>query len=256
MTRPATTGVLCALEEEHVHLRRHLVGAVSVRDTGMRFDTGALDGRPVVLAESGMGKVNAAMVATALVERFGAGALVLAGVAGGLDPGLRVGDVVVADRTVQHDAGMVIDAVHTTYQPGHLPFFNPTDRLGHSLPSALESRIRARLDGLSLPPLSNRAGGSGDPPRVVVGTILTGDRYVGCEDTRERLHTELGGVAVEMEGAAVAQVAEGYGVPWLIVRALSDLAGREATFDFATFADEAAVRGALVLRRLLPALEA
>ncbi len=239
-----------------MHLRRHLVGAATTRDAGMRFDTGVLDGHRVVLAESGMGKVNAAMVATVLVERFGAGALLLAGVAGGLDPRLRVGDVVVADRTVQHDAGMVIDAVHTTYQPGHLPFFNPTDRLGHAVPSALESRVRARLAGLSLPPLSDRAGGSGDPPRVVLGTILTGDRYVGCEDTRERLHTDLGGVAVEMEGAAVAQVAESYGVPWLIVRALSDLAGRAAAFDFATFADEAAVRGALVLRRLLPALEA
>jgi adenosylhomocysteine nucleosidase len=248
-------GIICALHEELVHLRSDLEGERAEATAGLRFLHGRLDGREVVLVESGMGKVNAAMVATHLASGLGARALVLAGVAGGLDPALDVGDVVVADRTVQHDAGMVADGVTTVYQAGYLPFFKPTDRLGYALAPELRAAVGAHLEGLELPALSHRAGGSGERQRAVLGTVLTGDRYVGCEDTRALLHDELGGLAVEMEGAAVAQVAESHGLPWLVIRALSDLAGRDAKFDFAAFADEAAAVSATVLRRLLAVLD-
>jgi adenosylhomocysteine nucleosidase len=249
-------GIICALHEELIHLRADLDDERAEKRAGLRFLRGRLDGREVVLVESGMGKVNAAMVATQLACRFDARALVLAGVAGGLDPALDVGDVIVADRTVQHDAGMVTDGVATVYQPGHLPFLRPSGRLGYELPPPLRDAVGALLEGLALPALSTRAGGSGREQRVVMGTVLTGDRYVGCEETRTLLHGDLGGLAVEMEGAAVAQVAESHDLPWLVIRALSDLAGREASFDFAAFADEAAAVSATVLRRLLPALDA
>lgn len=84
--------------------------------------------------------------------------------------------------------------------------------------------------------------------------MLTGDQFLHDESARRRLHAELGGSAVDMEGAAVAQVCEGFGIPWLLVRALSDLAGRESRFDFAAFVDEVAAGSAAILRRLLPVL--
>ena len=201
-----------------------------------------------------MGKVNAAVVTTLLAARFGCRVIVLSGVAGGLDPALHIGDVVIADRIVQHDVGRIEDDVLQRYQAGHVSFINPTDALGYSMNPDLLDTIRGRLDGVTLPPLSQSAGGGDRPPRVVYGTILTGDQYVHCEATRQRLHRELSGRAVEMEGGAVAQVCETFGVPWLVIRALSDLAGRDSALDFGAFAEEVAAISATIVRRLIPVL--
>jgi len=249
-----TIGLICAIPQELAHLRDALEAPETVAAAHARFDRGRLDGHEVVLVGAGIGKVNTALVATLLADRFGCRMIVFSGVAGGLDPALDIGDVVIADRTLQHDAGVIEDGRLATYQAGHVPFFNPTDRLGHPVDPELIDRLRRRLDGFALPPLSRRAGGEGRPPRIVFGTILSGDQYIHCEATRERLFAELGGVAVEMEGGALGQVAEAFGIPWLDVRALSDLAGKDSRFDFAAFVHEVAGSSALILRHLLPVL--
>lgn len=249
-----TIGILCAIPHELVHLRDALDHHTDEAVAGVRFDRGRLDGHEVVLVGAGIGKVNTAMVATLLASRWGVRLIVFSGVAGGLDPDLHIGDVVIADRTVQHDAGVIEDERLHTYQAGHVPFFNPTERLGYPVDTALLERLRARLDGFALPPLSRAAGGEGRPPRIVFGTILSGDQYIHCEATRERLFRDLGGSAVEMEGGALGQVGEAFGFPWLDIRALSDLAGRDSRFDFAAFVNEVAASSAAILRRLLPVL--
>lgn len=219
-----------------------------------RFDIGSLDGCDVVLAETGMGKVNAALVTTVLAHRFGCRAVIFSGVAGGLDPDLNVGDVVIADRLIQYDAGLIEDERLQTYQAGHVPFINPTDRLGYDVGGMVIDKVRRALGGLELPPLSRLAGGQGRPARIVYGTVLSGDQYLHSEPTRVRLHSEFGGRAIEMEGGAVAQVCEAFGIDWLVVRALSDLAGQDSQFEFNEFAGEVAASSATVLRTLLPVL--
>lgn len=219
-----------------------------------RFDIGSLDGCDVVLAETGMGKVNAALVTTVLAHRFGCRAVIFSGVAGGLDPDLNVGDVVIADRLIQYDAGLIEDERLQTYQAGHVPFINPTDRLGYDVAGVVIDKVRRALGGLELPPLSRLAGGQGRPARIVYGTVLSGDQYLHSEPTRVRLHSEFGGRAIEMEGGAVAQVCEAFGIDWLVVRALSDLAGQDSQFEFNEFAGEVAASSATVLRTLLPVL--
>jgi adenosylhomocysteine nucleosidase len=102
--------------------------------------------------------------------------------------------------------------------------------------------------------LSRGAGGGDRSPRITYGTVLTGDQYLACEVTRERLHAELGGRAVEMEGGALSQVCESFGIPWLVVRSLSDLAGAQSRFDFTAFVDEVSAQSAAILRHLLPVL--
>lgn len=207
-------------------------------------------------AAAGMGKVNTGLTATLLADRFGCRTIVFTGVAGGLDPELCIGDIVIADRVVQHDFGLLTDERLRPYQPGHIPFIEPTERLGYPVDPAVIDRVKHRLDGFTLAPLSTAAGGGGRQPRIYYGTILTGDQYLHCERTRNRLHHELGGMAVEMEGGAVAQICASFDIPWLVIRALSDLAGADSGVDFNRFVGEVAASSARVLLRLLPVLTA
>ncbi len=199
-------------------------------------------------------KVDAAIVTTLLADRFGCRAIVFSGVAGGLDPALHIGDVVIADRVLQHDVGRIENERLLMYQAGHVSFINPTEVLGYSTDRDILARVKQHLDGVTLPSLPHSAGGQDRPPRIVYGTVLTGDQFLHCEATRQRLVRETGGQAIEMEGGAVAQVSEVFGVPWLVIRALSDLAGRDSSVDFGAFAEGVAAISADIVRRILPVL--
>lgn len=249
-----TIGIICAIPQELGHLAEAMQDVRRESRGRIDFAMGELDHHEVVLAGAGVGKVNAGLTATLLANHFGCRCLVFSGVAGGLDPALHVGDVVIAERTLQHDAGVLQGERIHTYQAGHIPFFNPTDKLGFATPPELLDRVRQRLDGFALPPLSAAAGGEGRPPAITFGTILTGDQFLNCETTRERLFSELGGLAIEMEGGAVGQVADAFAIPHLVIRALSDLAGAQSDFDFGRFVVEVAAGSAMIVRRLLPVL--
>jgi len=205
-----------------------------------------------VVADAGMGTVNASIVATILAEHYACRALVLSGVAQGLDPELRVGDIVVADRVIQHDAGLLDQDRVVASHAGHLAAVDPTGTFGYAVGAALMVRLRRRIHGFWLPDLSASAGGAGAPPRIICGTMLTGDRYLHSDSLRSRLHGEFGGRAVDMESGAVARVAESFAIPWLVVRSLSNRVGYDSQFDFLAFATQVAVRSAATLRHLLP----
>jgi adenosylhomocysteine nucleosidase len=247
-------GLICAIPQELLELRRALGHDQRSEVGAFGFDLGRLDDQLVVLAEAGIGKVNTAAVATLLAARFHARILVFSGVAGGLDPELAIGDVVIATHAIQHDCGVIENERLHPYQAGHVPFFNPTPELGYPVDPDLLARVRGRLEGLTLPPLSAAAGGEGRRPRLVYGTILAGDQFIHCEATRKRLQQEFRAQAVAMEGGALAQIASRLALPWLEIRALSDLAGAQSRFDFAVFVDEVAASSAMILRRLLPVL--
>jgi adenosylhomocysteine nucleosidase len=226
--------VLTAIPEEIAAFGAHLTETGREIVAGIAIHHGTLDGRSVVLAESGIGKVNAALAATILFDRFRCGGIVFSGVAGGVDPNLDVGDLVIAEQVIQHDYGAMVQGTLEVYRAGALPFPEFRGEVALKANPALIAGARKALDGAQF------------------GTILTGDYYLGCGQTRERLFSSFGGKAVDMESAAVAQVAEAFGAPWLIIRALSDLAGEDSRLDFQAFAREAARTAAAAVLKSLP----
>lgn len=254
----APLGVICAMPEEIEHLAAAIAeGGVrrEVGRSGFTFLEGHLDGRPVVLVEAGIGKVNAALVATLLLDRFGCRTVILSGVAGGLDPSLGIGDVVIADRLVQHDYGAIVAETIQPYRPGITPIGTSDHPLYYNLDAELRRTLARAVEGLELPPIPAAAtGDAARRPQLRFGTVLTGDQFINCEATRLRLFERFQAQAVEMEGAAVAQIADRFGAGCVVVRCVSDLAGADSHMDILAFLSVAAAQAAMVVRRLLPAL--
>ncbi len=248
-------GVISALPEELAHLSDRS-GAVR-KIGGLSFWRGQIAGRDAVFVESGAGKVNAGVATSLLLDRFECRALMLCGVAGGLDPALGVGDVVIGTRHIQHDYGTHREGFFVTVQPGSRPSRGGTDwHPGYAESEPLVARLREAVAGLALEPLSAEIGVGPRAPTIHFGTILTGDSFINAEEHRRRLHGEFAAKAVEMEGGAVAQVARRWGgdIPFVNVRCLSDLAGRSSHLDFRAFLPVAARYASLVAHRLAPAI--
>jgi adenosylhomocysteine nucleosidase len=245
-------GILSAVPEEEEAFKPFFSEIESGERMGFTVRHGVMEGKPVVLMRSGVGKVNAAIGTMALIQEFYCGTIVMAGVAGSLDPAIGIGDVVVAKRVVQHDYGSIIDGHIKTYQPGVLPLPGYEGKIGYDLDNRLHEHVKRALKGLDLPPLSRElTGGEYRLPKAHFGTIVSGDQFVNCARTRERLAFEFGAMAVEMEGAAIAQVCERFNVPCLIVRGISDLAGSQSHYNFPAFAHDVSVAVASVVRRLI-----
>ena len=233
-----TFAILSALPEEQSGLVAHLQHPESVARAGRIFTRGLLHGQPVVLALSGIGKVAAATTATALVEHFGAAAIVFTGVAGGVGEGVQVGDVVVAQDYLQHD--MDASPLFARWElPGYARARLACDAhlSAHLLEAAGACVLSARGHfGLNYP-----------AARVHHGLVVSGDRFVSTARESDRLRQDLRAaghevLAVEMEGAAVAQVCLDYGVPFAAVRTISDRADDAAHVDFPLFVQTVASR--------------
>jgi adenosylhomocysteine nucleosidase len=246
-------GVLSAMPEEIAHFADESAGRTVVG--GLAYLRGQIAGREAVFVETGMGKVNAAMAAALMLDRFQCGALMFCGVAGGLDPALGVGDVIVATRNIQHDYGAEQETGFKTYQPGAPPLPGFDDTHGFDLPEALVDRLKAAAAGLVLGRLPAAVGAGQRLPAVHFGPIVTGDCFVNSERTRARLQGTYSALATEMEGGAVAQVAERFGgLPFVNVRCLSDLASGDSHVDFAAFLPVATHYASLVAHRLAPVI--
>jgi len=224
-------GIVGAMPEEVARLTAELTGSEVVERGMRRYHVGELWGTPVVLVVSRIGKVAAASTATHLVAEFGVTSLVMTGVAGAVDPTLRVGDLVVASRLAQHD----LDA-SPIYPRFEAPLLGRVwfdadagirERLEAAARAFVDYDLGSTLDGETLHDLGI------DTPRVAVGPIASGDRFIAdATHTRAIADALPGTLCVEMEGAAVAQVGYEHGVPFGVIRAISDSADHAAADGF------------------------
>jgi adenosylhomocysteine nucleosidase len=237
MNSSPRTAIVSALHDELASVlalmpdeQKQLVG-------GRECWVGHLHGQDVVAVLSGVGKVAAATTATLLIERFKVQRIVFTGVAGGLGPGVRVGDVVLARSFLQHD----MDA--SPLFPRHeVPFYGRSRfDADAGLADALELACERMLQ--SLPDTATVGAFGLHAPRLHQGLLISGDRFVATTAESQALQRELpDALAVEMEGAAFAQVCHDFGVPLAVVRTISDRADDAAHVDFPRFLREVASR--------------
>ena len=239
MTRLA---IVSAMHEEIAALQPCLEGLHTEQRAGRDFHFGRLDGHDVILVRCGIGKVAAATTTAVLLDAFDAGALLFTGVAGGLGEGVRVGDIVVASALLQHDMN-----AEPLFPRWEVPL---TGRARFDADAAWSIRLVRASHALAAANL--HAHGA----TIHHGLVVSGDRFVATRAESDQLRAALpDALAVEMEGAAVAQVCHDFGRPFGVVRTVSDRADDAAHGDFQHFVCDVAapysrdiVRAALALR--------
>lgn len=224
--------IMGAMDEEIELLLEGLRDREDLARPGVTLYRGTLDGVPVLLTKGGIGKVNAAMTATSLLLE-GATRVIFTGVAGGVHPDLRVGDIVVSTDLVQHD----VDVTALGYAPGTLP--------GEAPAWAADETLRAA---------ALEAAGEVEGVQVLEGRVASGDQFIASREGVGRLWTSFGAACAEMEGAAVAQVCARADVPFVVIRSVSDAADHTAEVDYRTFMPLVARHAKQVVRGMLARL--
>lgn len=223
-------GIIGAMEEEVTLLRDKIENRQTQNVGGSEIYTGTLNGTEVALLKSGIGKVAAAMGATLLIERCKPDVIINTGSAGGLAPTLKVGDIVVSDEARYHDA----DVTAFGYELGQLPGCPAGFKADEKLVAAAEACI-AELD-----------------LNAVRGLIVSGDAFingsVGLAKIRQNFPQAI---AVEMEATAIAHVCHNTGVPFVVVRAISDVADQQSHLSFDEFLVVAAKQSSLMVETLV-----
>ncbi|MDR3341386.1 MAG: 5'-methylthioadenosine/S-adenosylhomocysteine nucleosidase [Treponema sp.] len=231
-------GIIGAMEDEITLLRSALENLRIETSGGFDFYTGDLGGKPVVVVRCGIGKVNAAVGCALLMMTYRPDMVINTGSAGGIDPALNFGDVVISDGLVYHD----VDVTAFNYAPGQLPGMPTVFPVPEDLILRAEQAVDALKQEQVLPLTFNH----------VRGLIGSGDIFMH-DPARiaavRRLFPDM--KAVEMEGAAIAQTCFLFKVPALIIRSLSDIAGTESPLTFSEFLPVASRHSGEIVRRIV-----
>ncbi|GAK11348.1 5'-methylthioadenosine/S-adenosylhomocysteine nucleosidase [Geomicrobium sp. JCM 19039] len=211
-------GIIGAMEEEVRTIAANLSNRKEKEIAGCYFYEGLLYDNEIILMKSGIGKVNAAIGTTLMIELYKPDVVVNSGVAGGLDRTMSVGDIVVSTEVRYND----VDATVFGYEFGQVPAMPAAYIADHNLQEAVIGA--AKKNNISIEP----------------GLVLSGDSFMSNETRIDELKREFpGALCTEMEAGAIAQVAYRFDCPFLIIRALSDIAGQEALQSYESFLNTA-----------------
>lgn len=213
-------GIIGAMEEEVTALRGKLENVKMLRKASMDFYSGTLNGVEAVIVRSGIGKVNAGICTQILADIYQVDAVINTGIAGSLKAEIDIGDIVVSSDALQHD----MDATGFGYEPGVIPRMETSC---FAADTELMEKAKAAC-GEAVPEI-----------RVFSGRVVSGDQFISDKEVKERITRQFGGMCTEMEGAAIAQAAYLNGIPFVIIRAISDKADDSAAVDYPAFERQA-----------------
>ena len=220
-------GIIGAMEQEVARLKEVMENVSITTRAGMDFYEGILEGKKVVVVQSGIGKVNAGMCTQILVDLFQVEAVINTGIAGSLNNDINIGDIVLSTDVLHHD----MDATGFGYPKGQIPqmpvFFFEADEKLRKLAKGVCQEVNPEI-------------------QVFEGRIASGDQFVCDQDVKDRIVSEFSAYATEMEGAAIGQAAYLNEIPFLVVRAISDKADGSAQMDYSEF-EKAAVEHSVKL---------
>lgn len=226
-------GIIAAMEEELRTLLPHLQEATEIEVLGKTYYKGKLGQHEVVLVQSGIGKVMSAMSVAILADHFEVDALINTGSAGAVAEGLAIGDVVVASKLAYHDVDVTAFGYTFGQMAGQPLYFESNSHLVTIFEQALKKQ--------------------GLPSHI--GLIATGDSFIASQEKIDIIKSQFPDVlAVEMEGAAIAQAAQNIGKPFVVVRAMSDTASHDANISFDDFVVQAGAKSAQTLLEFLQLL--
>ncbi len=229
MTRLAIMG---AMEEEITPLLEYFTDVKTIEFANNKYYEAKYGNLDVVIAYSKIGKVFSTLTATTMIEKFGCDTLLFSGVAGGINPELKIGDLIVANKLSQHDLDITAFGHPHGYVPGGEVYVNTDENLKNiALEVAKQNDVK-----------------------IIEGIIATGDQFVADEKRKEFIANTFNADALEMEGASVAVVCDALNVPCLILRAISDTADMDAGFNFDEFLETSAKNSANFLIKVIEKL--
>lgn len=221
-----------AMAEEIAPMLDRVEGVVECNLAGNVYYECKYKGLSLVIAYSKIGKVNAALSASILLNHFSCEALIFSGVAGAISPELKIRDLLLATKLCQHDVDITAFSHPFGFIPGGQLFYESDDKLNQI------ARHVAKKQGIVLKE----------------GIIATGDQFVASTERKQWIGEEFGAIALEMEGGSVAAVAAALNRPFCVLRAISDAADTDASFNFDTFLHESAKESADFLFLMLDTL--
>lgn len=213
-------GIIGAMAEEVSILKENMKDVQVVRKAGMDFYTGTLEGKQVVIAMSGIGKVNAAVCTQILVDLFAPDAIINTGVAGSLNAEINIADIVLSTDAIQHD----MDVTNWDYKHGQIPRMETSTFVADSVLLQHASKVCKKVN-----------------PEIQTfeGRVVSGDQFICSKEKKNWLREYFGAQCAEMEGAAIAQACYLNEVPFLIIRAISDKADDSADMAYEEFEHKA-----------------
>ena len=230
-----TAGIIGAMEPEVAILKAKLEGCITTEHAGFTFYQGQLSGSDVVIVQSGIGKVAAALATVLLLEKFQPDYIVNTGSAGGFEQSLKVGDIVISSEVRYHD----VDVTAFGYEIGQLPA-NPAAYIPHPM------LVDAAKTGIAC--LEN--------VKTLVGLITTGDTFMTADADIAKARANFPTMAaVEMEGAAIAHTCHQFKVPFVVIRSLSDIAGKESPTSFEAYLETASINSSKLVISMLAAMK-
>ncbi len=209
-------GIIGAMAQEVAALKNAMEHVEIRTIAGMEFYRGTISGRDVVVVRSGIGKVNAAVCCQVLADHYGVDAVINTGIAGSLRAEINIGDIVLSSDALQHD----MDATGFGYPVGIIPQMDVSVFPGDA---ALIQAAKTSCERV-IPEIG-----------VHIGRVVSGDQFISDKEKKNWLTKTFAGYCTEMEGAAIAQTAYLNGIPFLIIRAISDKADDSAEMDYGEF---------------------